>query len=116
MAASPVRQPRGYGEPSSMRYSSMGQRGMANSPRGILGGGSDRSSEHDGVPFFLKLGDSEGVLKWSSGSSKTSSNFPLVSSSSSCASIASSGGGIRCAIAVARAKAATQFGSKIRMI
>jgi hypothetical protein len=37
-------------------------RGTANSPRGILGGDGDRSSARDGVPFFLKLGDCEGVL------------------------------------------------------
>jgi hypothetical protein len=54
-----------------------------NSPRWILGGGGDRSNVRDGVPFFLKLDDSEGVLRRSSGSSKTSSSFPLVSSSSS---------------------------------
>jgi hypothetical protein len=61
---------------------------MANSPKGVLGGGGDRSSAHDGVPFFLKLDDGESVLWWSSGSSNTTSNFPLVSSSSSSASIA----------------------------
>jgi hypothetical protein len=83
-----------------------------NSPRGILGGGGDRSSACDGVPFFLKLGDGEGILRGSFGSSKTSSSFPLVSSSSSWASIAVSGGGIRRAAAVGRAKAAAQFGSK----
>jgi hypothetical protein len=36
----------------------------------------------DGVPFFLKLGDGESVLRWSSGSSKTTTIFLLVSSSS----------------------------------
>jgi hypothetical protein len=87
-----------------------------NSPRGILGGGGDRSSARDGVPFFLKQGDGEGILRRSSGLSKTSSNFPLVSSSSSWASIAVSGGGIRRATAVVRAKVAAQFRSKIRMI
>jgi hypothetical protein len=56
---------------------------MGNSPKGILGGDGDWSSARDGVPFFLKLGDGEGVLWWSSGSSKTTSSFPLVSSSSS---------------------------------
>jgi hypothetical protein len=48
-----------------------------------LGGGGDRSSKRDGVPFFLKLDNGESVLRWSSGSSKTISSFPLVSSSSS---------------------------------
>jgi hypothetical protein len=33
-----------------------------NSPRGILGGGGDRSGARDEVPFFLKLDDGEGVL------------------------------------------------------
>jgi hypothetical protein len=89
---------------------------MANSPRGILGGGGDWSSARDGVPFFLKLDDGEGILRWSSGSCKTSSSFPLVSSSSSWASIAASGSGIRHAIVAARAKAAARFGSKIRSI
>jgi hypothetical protein len=56
---------------------------MVNSPKGILGGGGDRSSAFDGVPFFLKLGDSESILRWSSSSSKTTNSFPLVSSSSS---------------------------------
>jgi hypothetical protein len=56
---------------------------MANSPRGILGGSDDRSSARNRVPFFLKLNDDEGDLRWISGSSKTSSSFPLVSSSSS---------------------------------
>jgi hypothetical protein len=56
---------------------------MANSPKGILGGSGDRSSACDEVPFFLKLGDGESVLRWSFGSSKTTSSFPLVSSSSS---------------------------------
>jgi hypothetical protein len=56
---------------------------MANSLRGILGGDDDRSNARDGVPFFLKLDNGEGVLRWSSSSSKTSSSFPLVSSSSS---------------------------------
>jgi hypothetical protein len=88
---------------------------MLNSPRGILGGGGDWSSAHDGVSF-LKLSDGEGILRRSSGSFKTSSSFPLVSSSSSWASIAASSGGIRDAIAAARAKAAAQFGSKIRTI
>ncbi len=54
---------------------------MMNSPKGVLGGGSDWSSARDGVPFFLKLGDGESILRWSSGSSKTTSSFPLVSSS-----------------------------------
>jgi hypothetical protein len=56
---------------------------MANSPKGVFSGGGDRSSARDGVPFFLKLGDGESVLWWSSDSSKTMSNFPFVSSSSS---------------------------------
>jgi hypothetical protein len=56
---------------------------MANSPKGVLGGGGDRSSVCDGVSFFLKLDDDESVLQWSSGLSKTTSNFSLVSSSSS---------------------------------
>jgi hypothetical protein len=43
---------------------------MTNSPRGILGGGGDWSSARDGVPFFLKLDDGEGVLQRSSGLSK----------------------------------------------
>jgi hypothetical protein len=60
-----------------------GQRGTMNKPKGILGGGGDQSYVHDGVPVFHKLGDSEGVLRWSFGSSKTTSSFPLVSSSSS---------------------------------
>jgi hypothetical protein len=34
-----------------------------NSPKGILGGSGDRSSVRDGVPFFLKLGDSESILR-----------------------------------------------------
>jgi hypothetical protein len=80
------------------------------------GDGGDRSSAHDRVPFFLKLGDGESVLRWSSGSSKTTSSFPLVSSSPSYASIAASGGGNQCAIVVAGTKAVTQFGSKIHMI
>jgi hypothetical protein len=87
-----------------------------NSPRGILGSGGDRSTACDGVPFFLKLDDGEGVLRRSSSSSKTSSSFPLVSSSSSWTSIAASGGGIQRAIVAARAKAAARFGSKISMI
>jgi hypothetical protein len=56
---------------------------MVNSPRGILGGGGDRSSARDGVPFFLKLSDGEGIVRRSAVSSKASSNFPLVSTSSS---------------------------------
>jgi hypothetical protein len=48
-----------------------------------LGGGGDRSNARDGVPFFLKLDDGESVLRWSSGSSKTTTSFPFVSSSSS---------------------------------
>jgi hypothetical protein len=56
---------------------------MANSTKGILGGDGDRSSARDRVPFFLKLSDDESILWWSSGLSKTTSNFPLVSSSSS---------------------------------
>jgi hypothetical protein len=48
-----------------------------------LGGGGDRSSARDEVFFFLKLGDDESILQWSSGSSKTMSIFPLVSSSPS---------------------------------
>jgi hypothetical protein len=90
-----------------------GRRGTVNSPRGILGSGENRSSAHNGVPFFLKLGNGEGILRWSSNSSKTSSSFPMVSSSSSWTSIAVSGGGIWCVTAAARAKAASQFGSKI---
>jgi hypothetical protein len=34
---------------------------------------------HDGVPFFLKLGDGESVLRWSFSSFETTSSFPLVS-------------------------------------
>jgi hypothetical protein len=60
-----------------------GWRGLANSPKGLLGGGGDRSSACDGVPFFLKLNDGESILRWSSGSSKTTSSFPLVYASSS---------------------------------
>jgi hypothetical protein len=56
---------------------------MANSPKGILGDGGDRSSARNRVPFFLKLDDGESILRWISGSSKTTSSFPLVSSSSS---------------------------------
>jgi hypothetical protein len=56
---------------------------MANSPEGILGGDGDRSSACDRVPFFLKLGDGKSVLRWSFGSSKSTSSFALVSSSSS---------------------------------
>jgi hypothetical protein len=56
---------------------------MVNSPKGVLGGGGDRSIARDGVPFCLKLSDSESILRWSSGSSRTMSGFPLVSSSSS---------------------------------
>jgi hypothetical protein len=59
-----------------------GRRGMANSPKGILGGGGDWSSARDGVSFFLKLSDGESVLRWSSGSSRNTISFPLVSSSS----------------------------------
>jgi hypothetical protein len=70
----------------------MGLHGTANSPRGILGSSGDQSSEHDGVPFFLKLGDGDVVLRQSSGSSNTSSSFPLVSSSASWTSIAMSCG------------------------
>jgi hypothetical protein len=83
MDATLTRQPRGYDEPFSMRSSPTGWRGTMNSPKGILGGSDDWSSAHDGVPFFLKLGDGESVLRWSFGSSKTTSSFPLVSSSSS---------------------------------
>jgi hypothetical protein len=90
-----------------------GWRGTVSSPKGILGGGNDRSSVRDGVPFFLKLGDGESVLRWSSGLSKTTTSFPLVSLRSSYASIATSGGGNRCATTAARAKVAAQFGSKI---
>jgi hypothetical protein len=43
-----------------------------NSPKGILGSGGDRSSAHDGVPFFLKLGDGESILRWSSGGDRSS--------------------------------------------
>jgi hypothetical protein len=50
MAATPVRQPGGYNEPSSIRSSSTGRGGTVNSPRGILGGSGDRSSARDGVP------------------------------------------------------------------
>jgi hypothetical protein len=39
---------------------------MANSPKGVLGGGSDQSSARDGVPFFRKLGDGESILRQSS--------------------------------------------------
>jgi hypothetical protein len=67
-----------------------GRHGTANSPRVIRGGSDDRSSARDGEPVFLKLGDTEGVLRWNSGSSKTSSSFPLVSSSSSWTSIVAS--------------------------
>jgi hypothetical protein len=35
------------------------------------------------MSFFLKLSDGESVLQWSSDSNKTTSSFPLVSSSSS---------------------------------
>jgi hypothetical protein len=56
---------------------------MVNSPKGVLSDGGDQSSARDGVPFFLKLGDGESILWWSSGLSKTMSSFPLVSSSSS---------------------------------
>jgi hypothetical protein len=76
----------------------------------------DRSSARNGVPFFLKLSDSESVLGWSSGSSKTTSSFLLVSSNSSKASIAVRGGGNRCVTVTARAKVVAQFGSKIRTI
>jgi hypothetical protein len=48
-----------------------------------MGGGGDRPSARDGVPFFLKLFDGESILRWSSGLSKTANNFPLASSSSS---------------------------------
>jgi hypothetical protein len=41
-----------------------------------------RKDQHP-VPFFLKVDDGESVLWWSSGSSKTTSSIPLVSSSSS---------------------------------
>jgi hypothetical protein len=61
----------------------MGRREMTNSPKVILGGGGGQSSARNEVPFFLKIGDGEGVLRWSSGSSKTTSSFPLISSSSS---------------------------------
>jgi hypothetical protein len=54
-----------------------------NSLRGVLGTDVYRSGVQDGVPFFLKLGDGEGVLQRSSNSSKTSSSFPLVSLTSS---------------------------------
>jgi hypothetical protein len=89
---------------------------MANSPKGILGSGSDRSSPRGGEHFFLKLGDCESVLWWSSSLSKTTSNFTLVSSSSSLASIAARGGRNQCVIVAAKAKAAAQFGSKIHTI
>jgi hypothetical protein len=56
---------------------------MANSHKGVLGGGGNQSSVRDGVPFFLKIGDGESILQWSSSSSKTMSSFPLVSSSNS---------------------------------
>jgi hypothetical protein len=56
---------------------------MVNSPMGILGGGGDRSSVRDRVPFFLMFSDSESILLWSSDSCKTTSSFLLVSSSSS---------------------------------
>jgi hypothetical protein len=48
-----------------------------------MGSGGDWSSVRDGVPFFLNLGDGEGTLRRSSGSSKTSNGFLLVSSISS---------------------------------
>jgi hypothetical protein len=89
---------------------------MVNSPRGILGSGDDWISACDKVPFFLKLGDGEGVLRRSSGSSKTSSSFPLVSSSSSWTLIAASGSEIRRVTVAARAKAAARSGSKIHKI
>jgi hypothetical protein len=69
-----------------------------------------------GVSFFLKLGDGESALQWSSGMSKTMSSFPLVSSNSSQTSIAVSGSKNRYVTAAARAKAATQFGFKIHTI
>jgi hypothetical protein len=56
----------------------MGRRGTVNSPKGIFGSDGDQSSARDGVPLFLKLGDNESVLQWSSDSSKTTSSFPLV--------------------------------------
>jgi hypothetical protein len=56
---------------------------MVNSPKRILCGGGDWSSERFGAPFLLKFRDGESILRWSSGSSKTTSSFPLVSSSSS---------------------------------
>jgi hypothetical protein len=39
MAATPMRQPGGYGEPVSLMSSPTGASGMANSPKGVLGGG-----------------------------------------------------------------------------
>jgi hypothetical protein len=50
-----------------------------NMKAGFLSGGGDQSSAHEGVSFFLKLGDIESILRWSSGSSNTMSIFPLVS-------------------------------------
>jgi hypothetical protein len=93
-----------------------GRHRMANSPKGILGSGSDRSSTRGGEHFFLKLGDCESVLWWSSSLSKTTSSFTLVSSSSSLASIAARGGRNQCVIVAAKAKAVAQFGSKIHTI
>jgi hypothetical protein len=60
-----------------------GRHETVNSPKGISGGGGDRSSARDVVPFFLKISDGESVLLWSSDSSKITGSFPLVSSSSS---------------------------------
>jgi hypothetical protein len=45
-------------------------------PRGIMGSGGDWSSVRDGVPFFLNLGDGEGTLRRSSGSSKPPTASP----------------------------------------
>jgi hypothetical protein len=59
MASTLVRQPGGYDEPFSMRSNPTGRSGTANSPRGVLGGGGDRSSARNGGRLALIFGDSE---------------------------------------------------------
>jgi hypothetical protein len=58
-----------------------GWRGMANSPKGVLGGGVDRSSARDGGRLALIFGNG-GSSRWGlSGDKKQSYGFPTTSSS-----------------------------------
>jgi hypothetical protein len=81
MALTPTRQPGGYDEPFSMRSSPTGRRGMANSPKGVLGGSGDRSSARDSGQLDPIFGDG-GSSRWGLSNDKKQSNGTLATSSS----------------------------------